>query len=175
MHTLLSIAQRLTRLRRRRDEVAAWRVREAVPIENWTFDGEPIARGAPWPSVTGVHVFACNRFAVPQGWQLEESRLHLDVGGESLLRIRYVSGHETALGLDLNHNRFRLSERAGSIAIEAVAKGPFGTNSPDPRLKRAELICSEDAVVTLARLLALIADAAEHLQNHDAAPLLLEL
>ncbi len=175
MHTLLSFPHRLTRLRRRRDEIAAWRVREALPIENWTFDGAPIARGAPWPIVPGVHTFACERFEVPAGWPLEETRLHLDVGGESLLRIRYASGVETTLGLDLNHNRFRLDERAGGVVIEAVAKGPFGTNSPDPRLKRAELSRSEDPVATLAQLLALIADAAEHLQQHEVAPLLLEL
>lgn len=175
MHTLLSLSQRLSRLRRRRDEIAAWRIREAVPIETWTFDGEPMARGELWPALPGVHVFACERFEVPRAWSLEETRLHLDVGGESLLRVRYASGRETMLGLDLNHNRFRLDERSGALMIEAVAKGPFGTNSPDPRLRRADLIRSEEAVVTLARLLALVADAAAHLENHEVVPLLLEL
>ena len=175
MHTLLSHAQRLTRLRRRTDEIAAWRVRQAVAIENWTFDGAPIAHGEPWPVIPGVHVFESAQFDLPAAWPLEESRLHLDVGGESLLRIRYKSGRETTLGLDLNHTRFRLDERAARALIEAVAKGPFGTNAPDPRLRKAELIRSEEGVVALVRLLSLIADAAQHLEHHEVAPLLLEL
>src|SRR5580704_5718015 len=175
MHTLLKLEHRLNRLRRRRDEIAAWRIRQSIAIDGWTFDGEPIASGARWPMVPGVHRFECKPFAVPSDWPLEDTLLALDVGGESLLKIRYASGRETTLGLDVNHNRFALDERRAHVVIEAVAKGPFGTNSPDPRLKRAELILSETGVVALARTLWLIADAAEHLGDHDVVPHLLEL
>jgi len=134
MHTLLSLPHRINRLRRRRDEIAAWRIRASVPIEGWTFDGTPVAVGDAWPTVPGVHRFACKPFEVPKDWPLEDTQLSLDVGGESLLKIRYASGRETTLGLDVNHNRFPLDERKAHVSIEAMAKGPFGTNS-DARFK----------------------------------------
>jgi alpha-mannosidase len=175
MHTLLSVTQKLVRLRRRRDEIAAWRNRCTVPIDGWNFDGAPIERGEVWPNRNGVHRFECAAFEVATDWPLEEVRLGVDVGGESLLRIRYASGEETMRGLDVNHNEFRLDQRSGHIIIEAVAKGPFGTNAPDPRLKRAELVWRETGVVYLVRILALIEDAARHLDGHDVQPLLIEL
>jgi len=174
MHTLLSLPHRLNRLRRRRDEIAAWRIRESLPVERWTFDGERIAPGERWPSISGVHLFASEPFEVPAHWPLSDTRLELDVGGESLLKLRYASGAETAHGLDLHHTRFRLDERAASATIEAVAKGPFGTMS-EARFQQAELILIEEGVVVLARTLALIADAAQHLKDHEVTPFLLEL
>src|SRR5258706_3841227 len=175
MHELLSIEKRLTRLRRRRDEIAAWRNRHVVPIDGWTFDGERIARGQAWPIVPGVHRFECSPFDVPKDWPLDEVRLALDVGGESLLRIFYAGGRETTLGLDVNHTEFHLDEKRAHLVVEAVAKGPFGTNSTDPRLKRAELVWLEPGVIELSRVLGLMADAAHHLDGHDVQPLLLEL
>src|SRR5260221_11531568 len=95
MHALLSIEKRLARLRRRRDEIAAWHDREVASIEAWTFDGSPIARGGRWPDVVGVHRFESGPFEVPKEWPLAEVRLALDVGGESLLQIQYTNGRET--------------------------------------------------------------------------------
>lgn len=174
MHTLLSLSHRINRLRRRRDEIAAWRVRETLPIDGWTFDGEPIGPGYPWPSFDGVHSFACEPFEVPGHWPLAAARLSLDVGGESLLKIKYAGGRERTLGLDLNHAQFRLDERRAQVAIEAVAKGPFGTMS-EARFKLAELVLLEEDLVAFVRTLALIADAARHLNDHEVVPLLLEL
>ena len=175
MHTLLSIDKRLSRVRRRRDEIAAWHNRDRQHIAGWTFDGEPIGHGDRWPSISGVHRFESQTFVVPDDWLLDDVRLGLDVGGESLLRLCYASGRERSLGLDLYHTDFHLEERKGRVVIEAVAKGPFGTTSQDPRLRRAELVLLEPGVVALSRLLALLADAAQHLDGHEVQPLLLEL
>src|SRR5258708_3777801 len=175
MHALLSIEKRLARLRRRRDEIAAWRERETIPVGGFTFDGTAIERGQRWPELTGVHRFQSAPFDVPKEWPLKDVRLGLDVGGESPLRICYAGGTETTLGLDINHTDFRLDQRKAHVVIDSVAKGPFGTTSQDPRLKRAELVWLEVGVFELARLLSLIADAAQHLEGHDVQPLLLEL
>src|SRR5689334_13211821 len=110
MHTLLSIEKRLARLRRRRDEIAAWHDRDLRKLDNWMFDGAPIERGVRWPNISGVHRFESGAFDVPAEWQLDDVRLRLDVGGESLLRIRYDSGEESLHGLDINHTDFHLRE-----------------------------------------------------------------
>ena len=175
MHSLLTIEKRLTRLRRRRDEIAAWHDRDQRDLQTWTFDGSPIELGDLWPSIAGVHRFESCVFEVPVEWPLEVVRLGLDVGGESLLHICYASGKETIHGLDLNHTDFHLEERQARVVVEAVAKGPFGTISQDPRLKRAELVLLEPAVVEMSRLLGLVADAVQYLEGHEAQSLLLDL
>src|SRR5271156_319506 len=45
----LTAEQRLERLRTRTGELTHWRVREAIDIERWFFEGEPISLGDPWP------------------------------------------------------------------------------------------------------------------------------
>ena len=95
-------------------------------IGGWTFDGAPIAMGEAWPEQMGVHRFAGGPFEVPAGWPLEETRLALDVGGESLLEIHYDGAPKLTLGLDVNHNEFLVDGRGGRLEIESVAKSPFG-------------------------------------------------
>ena len=85
----LRFDQRLQRLQTRQRELTHWRVAEARDIEGWRCNGAPIALGAPWPSVEGVVNFAAQA-AAPGEWPLADTRLALDLGGESLLdpRIR---------------------------------------------------------------------------------------
>src|SRR5580704_19517939 len=151
MHRLLPPSQALVRARRRRDELAAWRVRATLPIGGWSFDGAPIAVGEAWPAKDGVHTLASGRFEVPADWPLAETRLSLDAGGESLLTIAYASGARLPLGLDLNHTEFPLDERSGTLSIESVARGPFWTPVARPRLARAELAWIETDVDDLVR------------------------
>src|SRR5580704_12285344 len=125
MHRLLPPTQLLARARRRRDEVAIWRIRERVAVGGWTFERRPIGVGDSWPDRDGVKRLAAERFEVPEGWLLEETRLALDAGGESLLAIIYDDARRAPFGLDLNHTEFPLDERAARIEIESVAKGPF--------------------------------------------------
>ncbi len=163
MHRLLPPSQQLARARRRRDEIAIWRIRERVPVGGWTFDGAPIRVGEAWPDRGGVRKLASERFEVPEGWPLEETRLALDAGGESLLAIVYDDARRAPFGLDLNHTEFPLDERGARIEIEAVAKGPFGTPIRDPRLARAELIRTEPGLEAFARRLTLAIDLAAEL------------
>jgi alpha-mannosidase len=174
MHVLLSLGERVRRARRRLGEIDAWRVAQTHALSGWTFDGAPIAIGEAWPATRGVHHLACERFEVPEGWPLAETRLALDVGGESLLMILYDGAARLTLGLDVNHNEFPLDARAGRLEIEAVARSPFGQWVTDPRLRRTELRRVEPALIDFARTAVLAIDLAAALGEHEAAPLLLE-
>src|SRR5215471_14900561 len=153
MHRLLPPREAIARARRRRDELAAWRIRASLSIGGWTFDGAPIAVGDRWPARDAVHQLRSGRFEAPADWPLDETRLRLDAGGESLLTIAYDGGQRLPLGLDLNHNEFPLDARGGTLEIEAVARGPFWTPVADPRLARAELAWIETELDDLTRAL----------------------
>ena len=84
----LTLDQRRERLRQRIAELEAWRLRSRAEIGGWTFDGAAIAVGAAWPEREGVRRFAA-RAEIPPAWPIEETRLRLDVGGESLVTLRY--------------------------------------------------------------------------------------
>ncbi len=73
----LSIDQRLERLNMRLGELAHWRVRESREIGGWTFDGEAIELGAPWPRSEGVVRFEA-RGEAPETWPIDEVRLALE-------------------------------------------------------------------------------------------------
>lgn len=174
-HRLLSPAQALARARRRRDEIAAWRVRAQTAIGGWSFDGQPLAVGDPWPARDGVRLFRAERFEVPAAWPLAETRLALDVGGESLLAIVYDDGRRAPFGLDLNHTEFPLDAPAARLEIESVAKGPFGAPIRRPALRRAELVWIETGLDDLVRRLTLAIDLAAEIEGHELAEPLLEL
>jgi alpha-mannosidase len=175
MHELLSLDQRVRRARRRLGEIAAWRVRETLPIGGWSFDAHPIGLGQAWPEKLGVHELISGPFEVPAGWPLIQARLALDVGGESLLTIAYDGGAWLQLGLDVNHNEFPLDARRGRLEVEAVARAPFGQVIADPRLRRAELRWVETGLIDLVRTLELAIDLAAGLGEHELSPILLEL
>ena len=175
MHRLLPPTQLLARARRRRDEIGVWRIRERAPVGGWTFEGRPIGVGDGWPDRGGVKRLAAERFEVPEGWPLDETRLALDAGGESLLTVVYDDRVRAPFGLDLNHTEFPLDQRAARIEVEVVAKGPFGTPIRDPRLARAELIRTEPALEAFVRRVSLAIDLAAELQGHELFEPLLDL
>src|SRR5579862_9899046 len=172
MHELLPLSQRIARARRRLSEIEVWSARETAPLGPWMFDGKPIAPGDPWPEKRGVHGFEGGAFKT--AWPLAETRLSLDVGGESLLTIHYEGGPDLTLGLDANHNLFPLDRPAGRLSIEAVARRAFGQWVEDPRLRRAELRRIEPELIAFASTAGLAIDLAAALGEHEATPLLLE-
>ena len=76
----LRFDQRLARLKTRLRELAYWRVRQAIDVDGWRFDGAPIALQAPWPRSEGVARLEASA-AVPEGWPLEEARRPYEIGG----------------------------------------------------------------------------------------------
>ncbi len=175
MHELLSLDQRVRRARRRLGEIAIWRVRETKAIGGWSFDARPIGVGQAWPDKAGVHELISGPFEVPADWPLDEARLALDVGGESLLTIAYDGGTWLQLGLDLNHNEFPLDARRGRLEVEAVARSPFGQIVTDPHLRRAELRWVETGLIDFVRTAELAIGLAAGLREHELSPILLEL
>src|SRR6478736_2010420 len=87
----LTISQRLDRLKVRTAELAHWRNRDTIEIDGWTFNGKPIAHREDWPRKEGVVHFAVKAQA-PEEWPLEDIRLQLDLGGESLITLSYQDG-----------------------------------------------------------------------------------
>jgi alpha-mannosidase len=172
MHDLLPLAQKIARARRRLSEIEVWSVRETAALGPWTFDGAPIGLGDPWPEARGVHRFEGGAFNT--AWPLGETRVALDVGGESLLTIHYEGAPSLTVGLDANHNHFPLDHPAGRLEVEAVARRAFGEWVEDPRLRRAELRRIEPELVDFARTAGLAIDLAAAIGEHEASPLLLE-
>lgn len=168
----LTIPQRLRRLFVRREELTYWLVRDHLALERWTFDDKPWALGEPWPERDGVRQLAHAGIAVPAAWPLDEVALELDIGGEGLLTIKYLHGDER-FGLDAYHRRFPLRAATFSLAIEAVARLPFGVPHPDPRLHLARLVWLDTALEAYCRLLGLILEAATALGEHEVVPALL--
>src|SRR5918992_1207225 len=101
----LASEQRIQRLHKRVAELDLWTLRRAMPLDQWTVSGEPIAPGAAWPTRKGMVTFRHPEVAVPTGWPLERTRLELDLGGEGLVRLAYGDGAAEGFGLDPNHRR----------------------------------------------------------------------
>ncbi len=170
---LLTPEQRLVRLRVRIAELWHWRIRQTIEVDGWTFDGEPIAVGAPWPRRESVAHLAASA-EVPSHWPLPESRLTLNVGGESLLTMTYEGGEAVSWGLDPNHEEFPLERRRFRIETESAPRLPFGHPVPKPHLVRAALLWLDPPVCRLERRLKLIAETIEALNAHEASAHLLD-
>ena len=145
----LRFDQRLARLETRLRELTYWRARETLDIDGWRFEGEPIALGAPWPRREGVARLEASA-AVPEGWPLEETRLTLNVGGESLLTLTYEGGETVSFGLDPNHEEFALAgapvrdprrERRAAALRPARARSAFAARrARPPRSRRLPIL-----------------------------------
>jgi alpha-mannosidase len=167
----LSIGQRLDRLNVRTEELSLWRARETVAVDGWSFNGTPLAVGAPWPSRDGVAHFKATA-TVPAHWPVEEARLSLNVGGESLLSLT-ADGRTVRFGLDPNHEEFPLHGRQVGIETDSVARLPFGEPVRQPHLNRANLIWLDGAVDRLWLLLTQIVETVDVLEEHEVLPHLL--
>ncbi|HXT06722.1 MAG TPA: glycoside hydrolase family 38 C-terminal domain-containing protein [Roseiarcus sp.] len=168
----LTLDQRRERLRQRVAELEAWRVRARAPISGWSCDGTAIAVGAPWPALQGLRRFAA-RAEAPAHWPLAETRLALDLGGESLVTLNYANGQER-FGLDPYHQEFALAGRAFGVEAESVARAPFGEPVRAPTLRRAEFAWIDLPVEALHRLLTQLVEAAATLADDEVVPHLLE-
>src|SRR3569623_1177068 len=113
----LTVSQRLERVRVRSEELRYWRAREGVAVTGWSIDGSPIELGGACPSRDGVHKFAATA-EVPSHWPLEEARLVLDLGGESLVMLSYPNHEAVSFGVDPYHREFPLRHRPVAIGAE---------------------------------------------------------
>ncbi|MDQ3766103.1 MAG: alpha-mannosidase, partial [Actinomycetota bacterium] len=170
----LTTEQRLHRLRVRTDELAFWRDRAYVSLDEWSFNGEPLALGAPWPKLEGVSFFEHLEVQVPDEWPVGETRLDLDLGGEGLIVIAYKDGGQESFGLDPYHGRYPLKGAAFSVSCEAVARLPLGVPNRGARLARAAIVWPDAALERLERTFTLVGDAARVLEPGEIVPSLLD-
>jgi alpha-mannosidase len=169
----LTVQQRLDRLRVRTEELRYWRAREGVTVAGWTVDGAPIEIGGPWPSREGVRKFAATA-EVPEHWPLEDTRLVLDLGGESLVTLNYPNRDAVSFGVDPYHREFPLRHRQVAISAESTAREPFGVPVRNPRLNRAVLQWIDVPVHRLHLLLTQVIETAVTLAGHDVVPHLID-
>lgn len=165
----LTIAQRLERLRVRLGELFWWRERETVSVDGWTFDGAPIAVGAPWPKRGGVVRFAAGATA-PSHWPLPETKLVLDLGGESLVALGSAGGESRSFGVDPYHQEFPVTSHAFSITSESVARLPFGEPVRRPHLNMAKLVWVDLPVHQMHLRLKQIHETCMILGDHEVVP-----
>jgi alpha-mannosidase len=164
----LTVDQRLDWLQTRIGELRLWVARDWIDLTAWTFDGTPIAVGAAWPDRDGVHCLRHPRVEPP--WP--DARIELAIGGEGLATLEYADGTRARFGLDSEHHNHPLRVAPFRVAVEAVARLPFGAPNPDPRLSRARLTRIEQGLERLVLRLELILEAGR--QRGDIAPGLLD-
>jgi len=169
----LTVSQRLERVRVRSEELRYWRAREGVAVGGWSIDGKPIELGGAWPSREGVHKFAATA-EVPAHWPLEEARLVLDLGGESLVTLSYPNRDAVSFGIDPYHREFPLKHRQVAISAESTAREPFGVPVRSPRLNRAVLQWIDTPVHRLHLLLRQVYEACLTLGSHEVVPHLVD-
>ncbi|WP_309571700.1 glycoside hydrolase family 38 C-terminal domain-containing protein, partial [Deinococcus sp.] len=175
----LTVEQRRVVLGRHLAELRAWADDAHTDVMDWTFTfpgDAPTAMqlGQPWPRMDGAVADGPVRFeatfTVPPGF--ERAELELDVGGEGLVRLSCGG----AGGLNPHHRRFPVAARPGeqvTVTIEAVPKGLFGANNPEPRLRMARLVQPEADVGDLATDLGVLLDVVQGLDGQGVAPHLL--
>jgi alpha-mannosidase len=91
--------------------------------------------------------------------------------------VRFSTGYQA--GLNPMHHRFPVTERAQggetiTIDVEAVPKGIFGTNIPEPRLERAQFVVPQREMRGLERDLTMLLESCQQLAGHEVAPFLLD-
>lgn len=169
----MTIEQRLALLRERIEEINLWRDRAWADLGEWSFDGKPLEPGSPWPEREGVRTLELENVVVPSDWELAETRLDLDVGGEGLLVIRYSNGAESRFGLDPYHHLFPLLSRTFDIEVMAVARLPFGLPNRNAHVERSRAVWVDVIVDRFARQLVLILESARTLASHPVVAELL--
>ncbi|WEK51464.1 MAG: glycoside hydrolase family 38 C-terminal domain-containing protein [Candidatus Kaistia colombiensis] len=166
----LTLQQRLARIDVRVEELGFWRERETVAVENWQFNGAPIAMGGFWPKKDGAIAFDAAA-TVPDHWSLDDTRLLIDVGGESQITLTPTGeGAEKRFGLDPFHQEFPVPGRRFQIHVDAVARLPFGEPVREPRLTRAHLAWIDQPVHELGLLLRQVSETAHQLGAHEVVP-----
>ncbi|WP_420594090.1 alpha-mannosidase [Deinococcus sp.] len=171
MTDALTTAQRLTRLEKRLNELAAWRDAQRVilaPGEFWARDAQTaqsIKVGDVWPS-REFPVRLRFEAHVPAAWQGQPVAVRFNLGGEGLLS---VNGQAVG-GLNPYHHEYRLLAQAKggealTLEIQASPKDLFGRPNLRPVLSVAELIVPDLQVRALHDDLRTALDAARQLHK----------
>ena len=164
----LNLEQRIRRVRKRVSELEFWVPRQVLPLDHWTLNGQPHARGQAWPSIDGTFHFAHPPVAVPGDWPLADVRLRLDLGGEGLLTIMGADGAGRKYGLDPYHTSFPVPGDGFAISATCVGRLPFGVPARGARLTQAEIAWIDRDLADLILLVTQVTELAQVLGGHEA-------
>ena len=168
MTSNLSLEMRLRRMAKRLEELARWVARDAIALDRWTLQGQPIALGHPWQDTGAPVPFAHPEIAVPAHWPLDEVRLHLWLGGEGLVRL--IGDTVASFGLNPPHKDFLPRERRFRVEADCVARLPQGVPNHDAALGRTELVWLESDLADYIRLQRQVIEMVRALGGHEVEP-----
>ena len=169
MSSYLSLEQRLRRLAKRLEELELWVARETLPLDQWTLDGTAIAPGTPWQDTGTPCSFHHPQIAVPTQWPLTETRLHLWLGGEGLVRVT-GDGDAASFGLNPNHRAYPLTSRRFHIDADCVARLEQGVPNRNAALGETQLVWLEVDLADFIRMQRQIIELVRTLGGHDVEP-----
>ena len=118
----------------------------------------------------GIRALRAPKRAFPTTGRSTETRLSLDLGGESLLTLDYEGGERVSFGLDVNHQEFPLAGRRLAITQRERRAPPVR-----PAGRRAAAAARARSSGSTSRLFAspivspIVVEAAETLGAHEAA------
>jgi alpha-mannosidase len=168
MPSYLPLEMRLRRMAKRIEELECWLVRESLGLDRWTLEGAPIARGQSWQDRGVPLPFVHPEVSVPAHWPLEETRLHLWLGGEGLVRL--IGDQTHSFGLNPPHQHFLPRERHFRIEADCVHRLPQGVPNYDAALGTTRLVWLETDLDDFLRYLRQIIEMVRVLGGHEVEP-----
>ena len=111
---------------------------------------------------------------VPEHWPVDETRLTLDLGGESLVTLSYPNRDSVSFGVDPYHREFPVRHRQIAISAESTGREPFGVPVRAPRLNRAVLQWIDMPVHRFQLLMRQVQETCTALGDHEVVPHLLD-
>ena len=169
MPSNLPLEMRLRRMNKRLEELQLWMVREVVALDQWTLQGQPIAKGTRWQDDGAPLAFAHPEVAVPAHWPLDEVRLHLWLGGEGLVRI--IGDKTASFGLNPPHIDFPLSQSRFRIEADCVARLEQGVPNREAALGRTELVWVERDLADFILMLRQVVELVRSVGGHEVEPI----
>ncbi len=161
-------------------ELAAWELHDRLKIAPWTLrspEGEvrDIEVGDGWSNRIGIHKFRSGPIYV--GAERAEAELHLDFGGEALVRLVTADGRQVgAFGANPRHKRFApLPQEPFHIEAEVAARSLFGIPNREPNLELAELVSVQPEIRALRTRIETIRNTALTVRNTELARALCEV
>ena len=168
MPSNLPLEMRLRRMAKRLEELDRWVPRETVTLSDWTLEGAPVAAGHAWQDTGTPLAFGHPRVEIPAHWVLEETRVHLWLGGEGLVRL--IGDRTDSFGLNPWHMRLLPRERSFRIEADCVARLPQGVPNPKAALGMTELVWIEKDLDDLIRLFRQVCEMLRFLGGHEVEP-----
>ncbi len=168
MPSNLPLEMRLRRMAKRLEELDRWVARDVVSLDGWTLAGQQVARGHRWQDHGAPLAFAHPEIELPAQWPLAETRLHLWLGGEGLVRL--IGERVASFGLNPPHMDFLPRERKFRIEADCVARLPQGVPNYEAAVGRTELVWLETDLEDFIRMMRQVCEMVRALGGVEVEP-----